>query len=296
MAAGLTDARVMLSLVYVSLRQGDADRARAVLAMLDNADDSLDLRNFYLGQVAELQRKWLEAFDAYARVREGDHFVAARARAALMLQKMNRLNEARMSLTDLRRRYPADTVALYLAEADVLKAAGSPAAAVGVLSRALAARPRDRDLRFGRSQARRAAGDVAGMEDDLRAILARDRNDTKVLNALGYSLATRSARLPEALQLTERAHRLAPHDTTVLDSLGWVSYRLGRTEDGLRYLREAFRHHRDGDVAAHLGEVLWVTGQPAEALAIWQEGLDVDPHNAVLRSAMQRLAGTVNGG
>ena len=288
-AAGVTDARVLLALAYVAVRQADAARARQVLAQVDNSEDNRNMRLLYLGDVAALERKWQEAFGVYMRVTDSDNFIDARGRAALMLQKQNRLNDARMLLTELRRRRPADAVALYLAEAEVLKAAQNPAAAVAVLDRALTTRPRDRDLRFGRAAALRATGDIAAMEADLRAILAQDPNDARVLNALGYSLASRAARLPEALQLIQRARRLAPQDTTVLDSLGWVSYRLGRTDDALRYLREAFRHHRDGDVAAHLGELLWVTGETEEAQAIWQEGLDIEPQNSTLRSTLRRL-------
>ena len=295
LSAGIADSRVLLSLAYVALRQGDARRARQVLALVENKGDTsaanLDLRNFYLGRLAELEQKWPEALAAYQRVGDGDQFIEARGRAALMLQKMQRLGDARMSLVTLRRQRPADAVTLYLAEAEVLTTAQNPAAAVALLTAALGPRPGDRDLRFGRARARRAAGDVAGMEMDLRAILARDPNDAKVLNALGYSLASRFANLPEALQLISRARRLAPRDTTVLDSLGWVSYRMGRTDEALRYLREAYRHHRNGDVAAHLGELLWVTGAQAEAQAIWREGLDVEPNNSTLRSAMQRLLG-----
>ena len=293
--AGVGDDRVLLMLAYVTLRQGDAARARRVLATVAGGDANRDLRNFYLGRAAELEQKWQEALDAYGRVGEGDQFIEARTRGALMLQKMNRLNDARMALTGLRHQRPTDAVALYLAEAEVLKAALNPTAAVALLDTALATRSTDRELRFGRAMARRAAGNVVGMEQDLRAILARDPNDAKVLNALGYSLTTRAASLPEALKLIERARRLAPQDTAVLDSLGWVSYRLGRADDALRYLREAYRHHRDGNVAAHLGEVLWVTGAQAEAQAIWREGLDIEPHNVELRNAMQRLMGKANG-
>lgn len=109
------------------------------------------------------------------------------------------------------------------------------------------------------------------------------------LNALGYTLANRTDRHIEALQLIEQANQLLPDNPAILDSLGWALYRLGKLEDSLHYLEKAWKLYPDAEVAAHLGEVLWAVGQKKEAEKVWQEALNSSPDNAVLNETIQRF-------
>lgn len=132
-------------------------------------------------------------------------------------------------------------------------------------------------------------GDNAAMERDLRRILQDEPDNAMVLNALGYTLADRNEKLNEALQLIERAAALEPDDPAIIDSLGWVHYRLGNLDQAETYLRQAYAQYPDHEVAAHLGEVLWVRGERKEARKIWNEALQENPESTLIRSTRQRL-------
>jgi Flp pilus assembly protein TadD len=130
---------------------------------------------------------------------------------------------------------------------------------------------------------------MAEMETLLRRVIALKPDDAHAHNALGYSLADRGQRLPEARQLIERALQLAPGDPFITDSLGWVEFRLGNKDAALRLLRQAYASRPDTEIGAHLGEVLWALGQRDEARRIWLESKGRDAANEVLRETLARL-------
>jgi outer membrane biogenesis lipoprotein LolB len=127
------------------------------------------------------------------------------------------------------------------------------------------------------------------MEKTLREILRKNPNDANSLNALGYSLADRNVKLPEALALVSKAHQLSPKDGFILDSLGWVNFRLGKNELALEQLQQAFRMKPEADIAAHTGEVLWVMNRREEAEEIWRQGQKLDANNPTLKETLKRL-------
>jgi outer membrane biogenesis lipoprotein LolB/Flp pilus assembly protein TadD len=133
------------------------------------------------------------------------------------------------------------------------------------------------------------AGEFEVMEKTLRVILKKDPNDVNSLNALGYSLADRNIKLPEAYDLILKAHKLSPNDAFILDSLGWVNFRLGNTALALTQLQDALRMKPEADIAAHLGEVLWVLNRPAEAESAWRQGELIDANNPTLKETLKRL-------
>ena len=290
-AGGWEQPDVLLALAYVALRQGDSTRARAVIARTPETPETRDLRSLYAGQTSELDRRLPEALDWYLRVQPGEHFVSARARAASVLVRLGRLADARGDLAGLRANYPEDEIRYWLVEADVLKEARDAAAAVQLLTAALAQRPQEPDLLYGRAMAYVALGNLAAMEADLRTILRQDPDDPRALNALGFQLADRTRRYGEALALVQRALALTPENPEVIDSMGWVLHKLGRRGEALTTLQDAWRRSKDPVVAAHLGEVLWVTGQQAEARRIWQEGQRIERNNRVLQQVMEKFLG-----
>lgn len=127
------------------------------------------------------------------------------------------------------------------------------------------------------------------MEKTLREILRKTPNDANSLNALGYSLADRNIKLPEAFALISKAHQLSPKDSFILDSLGWVNFRLGKNELALEQLQQAFRMKPEADIAAHTGEVLWAMGRRTEAEEMWQQGQKLDANNPTLKETLKRL-------
>jgi tetratricopeptide (TPR) repeat protein len=161
--------------------------------------------------------------------------------------------------------------------------------AAEVFGQALTEFPLDQRLLYARALARVAADDLVGAEADLRRILSVDPDNSQALNALGYTLADRTDRQAEALGYIERALALAPEESAILDSMGWVLYRLGRTEEALEYLTRAYERATDAEIAAHYGEVLWVLGRQEEAKTVWKKALEATPDDPVLQETIQRL-------
>ena len=130
---------------------------------------------------------------------------------------------------------------------------------------------------------------IAQTETDLRTILQHEPNNATALNALGYTLADRTDRYEEAFELISQALSLKPDDPAILDSMGWVHYRLGQIDEALLRLRQAMKMFPDHEIAAHLGEVLWVSGQQEEARSVWEEGMKLSPNSSIIPRAMERM-------
>jgi tetratricopeptide (TPR) repeat protein len=248
-------------------------------------------RAFLLGQLHELREQPEQALSWYAQQPKGAAWHEAQLRRGVLLAtKQHDLASARALLADLRRQsLDADQrIDAWLLEAELLGPTDPQAAAV-VYDDAVAQYGRDIRLLYARALFRIGADDLAGLEQDLRRILVIDPDNPQALNALGYSLADRTDRHQEALDYIRRAIAQHPEDGAFIDSMGWVQYRLGNLEEALRYLRRAFERVADGEVAAHLGEVLWVSGRHDEARAHWREALRRWPDNAALVESLRRL-------
>ena len=160
---------------------------------------------------------------------------------------------------------------------------------MAVLDAALGSYPEQADLLYARAMVAERIDRLDLLERDLRAIIARDPNHAEALNALGYTLADRTDRHREALELVERALALEPDEHHIVDSMGWVLYRLGRHEEAAEHLRRSYEGEPDPVVAAHLGEVLWTLGRQEEAREIWESALEDAPDNEVLLETIERL-------
>jgi len=149
--------------------------------------------------------------------------------------------------------------------------------------------PKDQGLLYTYAMSAEKSGRLDVMEKTLREILRKNPNDANSLNALGYSLADRNIKLPEAFALISKAHRLSPQDSFILDSLGWVNFRLGKNVIALEQLQQAFNMKPEADIAAHTGEVLWVMNRKPEAEEMWRQGQKLDANNSTLKETLQRL-------
>lgn len=152
--------------------------------------------------------------------------------------------------------------------------------------------PKDATLIYTYAMAAEKVGRLDVMEKTLREILSKNPNDVNALNALGYSLADRNLKLPEAFILINKAHQLSPKDGFILDSLGWVNFRLGKNAIALEHLQQAFNIKPEADIAAHIGEVLWVMNQPEQAEEMWRQGQKLDANNSTLKETLKRLKPT----
>jgi tetratricopeptide (TPR) repeat protein len=171
----------------------------------------------------------------------------------------------------------------------LLREDGSYRKAFQLLSNGLEKLPDSPDLLYDHALAAEKIGKYEILEQDLRKLIQLKPDHAHAYNALGYSLAERNDRLPEALELIEKAITLSPGDPYIMDSLGWVHYRMGNLNQGLSYLRQAFGLAPDPEIAAHLGEVLWVQGTKGEATEVWQAALKNHPGNEALLSTMKKF-------
>lgn len=149
--------------------------------------------------------------------------------------------------------------------------------------------PKDLGLLYTYAMSAEKVGRIDIMEKTLREILRKNPNDANALNALGYSLADRNIKLPEAFALISKAHQISPKDAFILDSLGWVNFRLGKNALALEQLQQAFSMKPEADIAAHTGEVLWAMNRHTEAEAMWREGQKLDANNPTLKETLKRL-------
>lgn len=275
---------VLFALGVLSLQLEDLAAARDYFVQLYDTGERQSDSAYHLGQVEELAENSEVAVSWYRKV-AGEHAVDARVRIALMHARQGKLAHARELLQQLRDQRPEDAPMIYLVEGVVLADLGRPEAAMDLYDEALKAFPGDHDLLYARGLQAFSLDRLDVMENDFKAILAEDPESAEALNALGYSLADRTERFAEALSYIERALALKPDDPAILDSMGWVQFRLGNSEQALEYLRKALALIPDGEIAAHLGEVLWVLGRRDEARSTWEAALDRDPdHEYLLRS------------
>lgn len=244
---------------------------------------------FYLGTIAEKYKKNKKAIEWYKKIRHGQNRVNAIIRIAQLYAKQGNIKAAREYLHSLHGRDSGLSVRLYVVEIDILSKAKKYAAAMGVANKALDNFPDNIDLLYARSLLAEKSDNLDRSEADLRKILQKEPDNIHALNALGYTLADKTQRFSEAYGYIKRAVELAPDEPAILDSMGWVLYRMGRMSESVRFLRQALKILQDDEIAAHLGEVLWVLGQKKEANRILSKALKLVPDSVHVKEVLKRF-------
>ncbi|CRL98366.1 bacteriophage N4 receptor, outer membrane subunit [Pseudomonas sp. 8 R 14] len=286
------DDELRYSLALVCLEAKAWDEAKGYLEELIERESHVDSAHLNLGRIAEERSDPQAALLEYAQVGPGNDYLPAQLRQADILMSNGRTDEAEKRLAAARDAEPDYGIQLYLIQAETLSANNQGDRAWKVLQQALLQFPDDLNLLYTRAMQAEKRNDLAQMEKDLRLIIKRDPDNAMALNALGYTLSDRTTRYDEAKALIEQAHKLNPEDPAVLDSLGWVNYRLGNLDEAERLLRQALERFPDQEVAAHLGEVLWANGKQREARQIWEKFLKEQPESPILRGTIKRLTGS----
>jgi tetratricopeptide (TPR) repeat protein len=242
-----------------------------------------------MAQIAEKENDFAAANAWLDRIENADDIMAAQMRRASLLARQGQLAQARALLRNHPERRPEDARLKLVAEAQLLRDLKAWQQAYEVYTDATQRFPQDTELLYDQAMMAEKAGQPEAMERILRQLMAAKPDHQHAYNALGYSLAERNERLPEAKQLIEKALELAPTDAYIQDSLGWVEFRLGNFPRALEILQAAYGKRPDAEIAAHLGEVLWTLGRREEALKIWREGLLLSNNNETLQETLKRL-------
>ena len=282
---------------YIDLVQAgepapDATTATAALTDDDapaSKEDALIRGWLLLSQAADLQGDFKGAEAWLAKIDNPQRALEVQTRRASLLAREGKVAQARELIRRVPEREPGDARAKVLAEAQILRDARQWADASTLLEQASLKFPDDVDLIYEQSMMFEKLNRLTDMERLLRRVIELKPDHQHAYNALGYSLAERNVRLPEARTLIQKALELSPGEPSITDSLGWVEYRLGNRDEAIRLLRDAYRGQPDAEIAAHLGEVLWVSGKLDEARRVWREARARDAKNEVLRETLARL-------
>lgn len=289
LAANPDNPDMLYAVGMLSLQVGDVPVAEQQLnRFIEVGRGDLDPARFYLGQIADKAGRLDEALRWYDQVAAGEHAMPARVRAAQVLLRQNRLDEARGRLAAARADAP-DDIRLIVAEAQLLRDAGRHADAFDFLAKALEAQPDQPEILYETALAAEKLGNMELLERHLRRLIQIKPESPQGYNALGYSLADRNLRLVEAAQLIDKALSLAPDDAFILDSKGWILFRQGKLAAALEILQKAYAKQPDAEIAAHVGEVMWVLGRFEEARTVWREAARIHPTNEALTATIKRF-------
>ncbi len=281
------DVLYALGLLY--LQSNRLEEAETLFRKLSAQEHLTDTSNYYLGRIAEEKRLYDEAGAWYQGVYKGEHYFDAQVRLAMLLARKGQVDEARNHLQSIRSRSGQQALVIVQAEGDLLIQAGRYEEAIAVYTEALED-GYNPDLLYARAMAAEKTGRLDLLEKDLRSILEREPDHAQALNALGYTLADATDRHAEAYDLIKKALELRPNDFYILDSMGWVLYRLGRLDEAIDYLRKALNIRQDPEIAAHLGEVLWVRGEREQAKEVWETALQQTPEDTRLLDVIERFS------
>jgi tetratricopeptide (TPR) repeat protein len=248
-----------------------------------------DLVQVYIGQIYEDGKRYDEAIAAYKLVGQGQQYLPAQLKIAGILGKQNKVDAARAHLKALQPETPDQRDQIIMAETAVLREAKRNQEAFDLINRALAEQPQSQDLLYDRAMLAEKLEKFDVLEQDLRRLIQIAPDYAQAYNALGYTFADRNMRLPEALQLIEKAHSLAPDDPFIQDSLGWVHFRLGNMEKAATILKDAYAKKPDAEIAAHLSEVLWAQGARDEAMKLLTASMKENPQNESLEATMKKF-------
>lgn len=243
----------------------------------------------YLGQSAEQQKQEGQALAWYQRVGEGDQYFDAQLHIATLLAHQDKLDDARKLLHNLPNLTGEQEVIALQLEANLLSTAKMYQEAYNVLEQAVTTLPNTPELMYDYAMMAEKMQRYDVMEKQLRALMSIKPDFAQAYNALGYTLADRNERLNEAVSLIEKALTLSPNDHFILDSMGWLQYRLGKLDQAAEYLRRAYTVQNDPEIAAHLGEVLWQQGKRDEAQQTWADALREHPDNEVLVNTTKKF-------
>ena len=283
------DSDILFALALISMEQGKDESAKGYLNQMIRFNRRANEAHYYLGSIADKNDKIPQAISEYKMVGPGREYLAAQVRIAALLADQDRLDDARAHLENQRANNPERYNRLVMIEGQLLSERGHEAEFFELLETVIQKQPENVELLYFRAMTGQSLGRLDVLEQDLLRVIEIDPGNADAMNALGYTLADQTDRHDEALILIERALEIKPNEAAFIDSLGWVQYRLENYKDAVINLRKALSLFDNDEVAAHLGEVLWVSGEQQEARNVWQKALDARPDSDILKRVIKRF-------
>jgi len=283
------DSDILFALALISMEQGKDESAKGYLNQMIRFNRRANEAHYYLGSIADKNDKIPQAISEYKMVGPGREYLAAQVRIAALLADQDRLDDARAHLENQRANNPDRYNRLVMIEGQLLSERGHEAEFFELLEMVIQKQPENVELLYFRAMTGQSLGRLDVLEQDLLRVIEIDPGNADAMNALGYTLADQTDRHDEALVLIERALEIKPNEAAFIDSLGWVQYRLENYKDAVTNLRKALSLFDNDEVAAHLGEVLWVSGEQQEARNVWQKALDARPDSDILKRVIKRF-------
>ena len=283
------DGDILFALALIALEQKKADIGKNYLNSMVRWNTRASEAHFYLGSLAEKDNDIPRAIREYKQVSRGYEFLPAQARIASMMIDQGRIKDAREYLVRKRADYPGRYQQLIMVEAQLLSDRGFEEEVFALLDEALIADAGNVDLLYFRGMTGERFGDLSILERDLRTVIELEPDNADAMNALGYSLTDQTDRHEEAFVLIKKALAIKPNEPAIIDSMGWVLYRLENFDEAIFHLRRALELFPNDEVAAHLGEALWAAGEKREADQVWKKALEIAPDSEILKQVMDHF-------
>jgi len=283
------DAEMLFTLALIHMQQGQVDKAENTLEKLLNNPEWEGQASFYLGKIALEQQHPDKALAWFDRVGDGNYAFDADITAVSILMSQKRFEDVEVRVKRMDIKYPEQHLRILMVKAELYNQLGKYQEAFDVLTQALKDMPDNRDVLYARALVAERLDKLDVLESDLLKILDKKPDDVGALNALGYTLTDRTQRYDEAAKYLERAIRLQPDEAVVIDSYGWLQFKLGKPERALEYLRRAYEKQAENEIAAHIIEVLWVIGEKKEAKELFDSVYKKSPDDEYLLEFKKRF-------
>jgi tetratricopeptide (TPR) repeat protein len=279
---------LLYALGLLSLQQDQSIESEKYFKRLLELKKYIYNSNYYLGRIAEEKNELNNASNFYHDVQGGENYYDALIRISLIFAKQGNIKKALTNIRSIERPQDKNRNILIQAEGEILINEERYDEALDVFDKAIEQQSHP-DLLYSRAMLAEKINRLDILEADLTSIIEKDPNNATALNALGYTLADNGIRLEDAYNYIKRAYELSPDDFYILDSMGWVLYRLGRLDEAIEFLQKALDLRNDPEVAAHLGEVHWVMGNKQAAKTVWESALKNTPTDDKLLKVIERF-------
>ena len=281
------ESQFALGLIYLQLEQDE--QAEDIFKKLLEQPEWKDQASFYLGKIEEKRGHTKKALVWFDKVTDGPLVFESSLSAISLLAKDKQFNEATSRLSTLQTRFPKQKLRILLVQAELYSQQKQYEQAFNLLTKALADSPDQKELLYTRALMAERVDRPDIVEADLKKILVKEPDNVEALNALGYTLLSKPGRYVEAEKYLQHALRLQPNEAVVIDSYGWLQFKLGNNEKALEYLQQAYEKQQENEIAAHLAEVLWALGRKDEARELFNKAIKDAPEDEYLLDFQRRI-------